>query len=99
DSMTVVARTSMGNAVGPVKIQPKPIEPAILAGPVSSNDALTTLHAQLHYARVTRDSVALMPGARSYERSWIRDGALSANAFLRMGQPDVAKDFARWFAR
>jgi hypothetical protein len=39
-----------------------------------------------------------MPGARSYERSWIRDGALSANAFLRMGQPDVAKDFARWFA-
>ena len=71
----------------------------VLEVPPSGRDAIETLRAQLAYALVTRDSVALMPGARSYERSWIRDGALSANAFLRMGQPDVAKDFAEWFAR
>ena len=72
--------------------------PVVLEVPASGQDALLTLREQLKYALVTRDSVALMPGARSYERSWIRDGALSANAFLRMGQPDVAKDFAEWFA-
>jgi len=77
----------------------RPLAGAVLEGPKAAQDALATLRAQLRYARVTRDSVALMPSTRSYERSWIRDGALSANAFLRMGEPDVAKDFARWFAR
>jgi hypothetical protein len=70
----------------------------ILDVPPSGRDAIATLRAQLAYARVTRDMAALMPGTRSYERSWIRDGALSANGFLRMGQPEVAKEFARWFA-
>jgi hypothetical protein len=81
-------------------IDPRPSHsPVVLEVPASGHDALVTMRTQLKYALVTRDSVALMPGARSYERSWIRDGALSANAFLRMGQPDVAKDFAEWFAR
>ena len=44
---------------------------------------------------MTRDGPVLKPGARAYDRAWIRDGALEADAFLRAGQPQVAKDFAR----
>ncbi|MEP7028316.1 MAG: discoidin domain-containing protein, partial [Candidatus Eisenbacteria bacterium] len=66
--------------------------------PLSAGEVVRTLRAQLAWARVNRDGPALQPGSRSYERSWIRDGALSSAAFLRMGQPDVARAFARWFA-
>ena len=36
--------------------------------------------------------------ARAYARSWIRDGALTSSALLRLGQDDVARDFLLWFA-
>ena len=98
DSFAVRLRTFLTEEHANPSLE-RPASDAVLEGPKSAQEALSTLRAQLHYARVTRDSVALMPGTRSYERSWIRDGALSANAFLRMGEPDVAKDFARWFAR
>jgi glycogen debranching enzyme len=40
----------------------------------------------------------LQPGPRAYARSWIRDGALTSSALLRLGQDDVARDFLLWFA-
>jgi len=66
--------------------------------PGAGVDVIRTLDAQLTWARVTKDGPVLKPGARAYDRAWIRDGALSADAFLRAGQPQVAKDFAEWFA-
>src|SRR5207342_397510 len=36
--------------------------------------------------------------SRSYERSWIRDGALTSTALLRLGQADVVREFIEWFA-
>ncbi len=47
---------------------------------------------------IERDGPALRPGTRSYARSWIRDGALIAEALLRTGHPDVARGYAEWFA-
>ena len=35
---------------------------------------------------------------RAYARSWIRDGALTSSALLRLGHEDVARDFLLWFA-
>lgn len=67
--------------------------------PPSGREALETFRAQLGWLRVTRDGPALKPGARSYDRSWIRDGALSSAAMLRAGEPDVAREFATWFAQ
>jgi len=40
----------------------------------------------------------LRPGTRSYDRSWIRDGAMISEALLRLGDGDVATDYLRWYA-
>jgi hypothetical protein len=48
---------------------------------------------------INRDGPALQPGPRRYTRSWIRDGAVMASALLRMGLPDEAGAFIRWYAR
>lgn len=57
-----------------------------------------TLRSQLAYVLINRDGDAIQPGSRSYERSWIRDGALTSSALLRMGYPEAAEAFARWYA-
>jgi hypothetical protein len=58
-----------------------------------------TIRSNLAYFLINRDGPALQPGSRSYERAWIRDGALIASALLRLGHADEAKAFARWFAK
>jgi len=57
-----------------------------------------TMRSSLAYALITRDGPALKPGTRSYDRAWIRDGALIASLLLRLGHADVARQFAEWFA-
>jgi CheY-specific phosphatase CheX len=47
---------------------------------------------------MNRDGPAIEPGARSYRRSWIRDGAMIGDALLRMGQPEAVREFLEWFA-
>ncbi|HOX24541.1 MAG TPA: discoidin domain-containing protein [Candidatus Krumholzibacteria bacterium] len=69
-----------------------------ITGPPAADDALATLRAQLGYILVNRAGVAIQPGARSYARSWIRDGALTGEALLRLGHPEAAVDFLEWFA-
>jgi len=46
---------------------------------------------------MSRDGPMLKPGTRSYNRAWIRDGAMMSEALLRMGRPDVARNFADWY--
>jgi hypothetical protein len=46
---------------------------------------------------MSRDGPMLKPGTRSYNRAWIRDGAMMSEALLRMGRPDVARSFADWY--
>jgi hypothetical protein len=60
-----------------------------IADSIRSNIAWTLIH---------RDGAALQPGSRSYDRAWIRDGALMASVLLRLGHTDAAKRFAEWFA-
>ena len=57
-----------------------------------------TLEAQLNYILINRDGPAIQPGSRSYERSWIRDGALTSAALLRLGRDDVVRQFLEWYA-
>jgi hypothetical protein len=39
----------------------------------------------------------LKPGTRSYDRAWIRDGAMMSEGLLRLGRADVARAFADWY--
>jgi len=57
-----------------------------------------TIRTNLAYTLIHRDGPSLEPGARSYDRAWIRDGALLSSLLLRLGHADVAKSFAEWFA-
>ena len=57
-----------------------------------------SLRAQLGWILVNRAGPALQPGTRAYARSWIRDGALTSSALLRLGHEDAARDFLDWFA-
>jgi hypothetical protein len=50
------------------------------------------------YTLIARDGPSLEPGTRSYDRAWIRDGALISSLLLRLGHAGVAKEFAEWFA-
>jgi hypothetical protein len=57
-----------------------------------------TLRSSLAHMLMTRAGAALQPGTRSYARSWIRDGAMMSEGMLRLGNDDVVKEYARWFA-
>lgn len=57
-----------------------------------------SIRAQIGWILVTRAGPAFQPGVRSYARSWIRDGALTASALQRAGLPGPARAFAEWFA-
>jgi hypothetical protein len=57
-----------------------------------------TLRTALAHVLINRDGPAIQPGSRSYERSWIRDGAMTSEMLLRMGHEDVAREFLAWYA-
>ncbi|HYG65714.1 MAG TPA: hypothetical protein VEL74_24230, partial [Thermoanaerobaculia bacterium] len=57
-----------------------------------------TLRSNVAYILINRDGPGIQPGSRSYERSWIRDGALTSTALLRLGHAEAAREFLVWFA-
>lgn len=57
-----------------------------------------TIRTSVAYMLIHRDGPALKPGSRSYDRAWIRDGALMGALLLRLGHAGVAKSFAEWVA-
>ena len=77
---------------------------ASLLGPVSitlpgeAQRIPRTMRSNLAYILINRDSAAIQPGSRSYERSWIRDGALTSAALLRMGHAREVREFIEWYA-
>jgi F5/8 type C domain len=66
--------------------------------PPAAQPLLDTLRTALAHVLINRDGPALQPGARAYRRSWIRDGAMTSEALLRLGHEDVARAFLRWYA-
>ena len=70
----------------------------IVARERPGREVLETVYAQIGWILVNRDGGAIQPGSRNYDRSWIRDGSLTSSALLRMGHPEVVRDFIEWFA-
>jgi hypothetical protein len=66
--------------------------------PKSGQALFDTLRSSLSHVLINRDGPAIQPGSRSYERSWIRDGAMTSEMLLRLGHDEVVKEFAQWYA-
>ncbi len=66
--------------------------------PPVGQELVDTLRTALAHVLINRDGPAIQPGSRSYERSWIRDGAMTSEALLRLGHEDDVRDFLRWYA-
>jgi len=62
------------------------------------DEIAATLAAQLGYVLVNRDGPAIQPGSRAYERSWIRDGALTSSALLHAGMAEPVREYLEWYA-
>jgi hypothetical protein len=69
-----------------------------LTVPGGAVDLVQTLKTSLAYILIERSGPAIQPGARTYARSWIRDGAMMSAALLEMGFTQEVRDFLRWYA-
>lgn len=56
-----------------------------------------TVQTSLAHILMSRQGPMLKPGTRSYNRAWIRDGAMIGEGLLRLGRPDVAREFSDWY--
>jgi hypothetical protein len=65
----------------------------------AARDLVDTARINLAYDLLGRDGAALRGGPRNYDRSWIRDGALTSAALLRFGFQNDVRDYLRWFAQ
>ena len=65
--------------------------------PESADRIVNTYKSNLAYILINRDKAGIQPGSRSYERSWIRDGALTSSALLKSGIVKEVKDFIDWY--
>lgn len=57
-----------------------------------------TMKTSLAHMLMSRQGPILQPGTRSYNRSWIRDGAMMAEGLNRLGHADLSADYLRWYA-
>ena len=73
--------------LGRVKLRVPPAKQAFA-------DTVATAFSQI---LTSRDGPMLKPGTRSYDRAWIRDGAMMSEALLQMGRADIARSFADWY--
>ncbi len=66
--------------------------------PSAAGRLARTVLAQHDCILVNRAGPAIQPGSRSYARSWIRDGALTSSALLRLRHPEPVREFIEWYA-
>lgn len=66
--------------------------------PPSAAALEASVRASLGWILVHRDPPRIQPGSRTYERSWIRDGAMTAVSLVEFGFADEAREFLRWIA-
>jgi hypothetical protein len=65
--------------------------------PSSANHLNDRIRSALAQILMSRDGPALQPGTRSYQRSWIRDGAMMVEGLLRLGEVQASSEFVNWY--
>lgn len=66
--------------------------------PVSASATEETWRSQQRMIMVNADGPAYQPGSRTYERSWIRDGASIGTAMCFTGHVGSMRAFVEWYA-
>lgn len=66
--------------------------------PAAGQAWFDTLRTSLAHVLINRDGPGLQPGSRAYERSWIRDGAMTSQLLLRLGHEATVVEFLLWYA-
>jgi len=66
--------------------------------PSSADKIVNSIRTNLANILINRDKFGIQPGSRSYERSWIRDGALTSSALLKNGIVKEVREFADWYS-
>jgi len=73
---------------------------------VQDKKLINTLKSNLAYILINADkpkdnsnAISLQPGSRTYERSWIRDGALISNSLLYFGFYEIVKRYIEWYSK
>ena len=59
---------------------------------------VNTVKSQAAYILLTQDGVVIQPGARSYNRTWMRDGAMISSTLLRLGFFEEVREYLDWYA-
>lgn len=70
-----------------------------ITAPPSKQLVVDSTRTALAHMLTSRAGPMLKPGTRSYNRAWIRDGAMMGEGLLRMGRGDVAREFADWYGK
>ena len=70
-----------------------------ITAPSSKQPAINSARTAVAHMLMSRAGPMLKPGTRSYNRAWIRDGAMIGEGLLRMGCGDVAREFADWYGK
>lgn len=73
---------------------------------VPDKKLINTLKSNLAYILINGDKpkngqnwLTLQPGSRTYERSWIRDGALISSSLLYFGFHEIVKQYIEWYSK
>ena len=74
------------------------LDGATVTLPGNRKSVSDTVKSTLAHILINADGPSIQPGSRSYERSWIRDGALTSAALLNFGFEKEAIAFIDWYA-
>jgi hypothetical protein len=66
--------------------------------PPAAAHLANTFRTMQAYVLINADGPAIQPGSRTYERSWIRDGALTCTALLYTGHTAQVRAYLDWYA-
>ena len=67
--------------------------------PASAQPIINTIKSNLAYIFINQVGPRIQPGARNYNRAWIRDGSLTSTALLELGIKDEVKAYADWYSQ
>ena len=65
--------------------------------PASAAHVWDTVRSNLAYILINQDGLAIQPGSRTYERSWIRDGCMTSAALLSLDQGERVRRYLEWY--
>jgi hypothetical protein len=68
-----------------------------LSVPEPAGELIRSLRTTVGHILINADGPSIQPGSRTYERSWIRDGAMTSAALIATGHADLARAFIDWY--